>query len=471
MTLGSVGTDKTTPGSVGTDKMTPGSVGTFDRPFGMIKMTSGLLGTIKTTPESLGTLKTTSGSLGTTKSTPGSLETTKMTLLKLETTGKLIGTDVSSSVSIEGTLDALVSANTVFGTSETFKTSAKATQAMSVTLGTSVGTLATTHISSRSTIRTQRTSTVMVGSTYTSHSPIINHVIMLCGFESNSVFVEYINQQGWSELSHAMSMRVTDVNAVHTVENNGWTFKERPDEKDIQVFKGFLLYHTRMSCTLNRQLDENDVMMVITKSAFDCYLSSEDYHVDMLVSGADRIPSFDEMARAGVFHVESVPPSVLVPYEASKDKVIALDMKVDNGNPQNCLFVESWMVDCVLDDMEEYEVVFEEADTVASRFLSCALNADCSDVNKEVLELETYVSVVCISRWGAKDIKMYNELFVNQWGDNKWEALSGLENGEQLFVAYIQRMLIAVLDSARVFDPGGQDNEMEKVNQNIPVQQ
>jgi hypothetical protein len=32
-------------------------------------------------------------------------------------------------------------------------------------------------------------------------------------------------------------------------------------------------------------------------------------------------------------------------------------------------------------------------------------------------------------------------------------------------------MLIAVLDSARVFDPGGQDNEMEKVNQNIPIQQ
>jgi hypothetical protein len=38
------------------------------------------------------------------------------------------------------------------------------------------------------------------------------------------------------------------------------------------------------------------------------------------------------------------------------------------------------------------------------------LNAKCSDVNKEALELETYVSVVCISRWGAKDIKIYNEL-------------------------------------------------------------
>jgi hypothetical protein len=253
-----------------------------------------------------------------------------------------------------------------------------------------------------------------------------------------------------------MSMRLTDVNAVHTVESNGWTFKERPDEKDIQVFKGFLLYHARVSCTLNRPLDENDVMMVITKSAFDCYLSSEDYHIDMLASGANRIPSFDEMARTGVFHVEPVPPSVLVPNEASKNNKIELDMKVDNGNSHNCLFADSWMVAGVLDDTEEYEVVFEEEDTVASRFL---------------LELETDVSVVCISRWGAKGIKMYNELFVNQWGDTIQEALSGIENGEQMFVVYNQRMLIAVLDSARVFDPGGQENEMEKVNQNIPVQQ
>jgi hypothetical protein len=359
----------------------------------------------------------------------------------------------------------------MFGTSETFKTSAKATQAMSVTLGTSVGTLATTHGSSRSTIGTPGTSTVMGGSTCTSHTPIISHIVMLCGFESDSVFVEYINQEGWTELSHVISMSVTDVNAVHTVENNKWTFKARPSEKDLQVFKGFLLYYARVSHKSHWKLDANNVMMVINKSVFDCYLYSDDYHVDMLASGADRIPSFDELARAGVFHVESAPPSVLVPNGASKTDKIALDMKVDSGSSQNCLFVDSWMVAGVLDDTEEYEVVFEEQGTGASGFLSCTLNADCSDVNKEALELETDVSVVCISRWGAKGIKMYNRLFVNQWGDTKQEALNGIENGEQMFVVYNQRMLIAVLDSARVFDPGGQDNEMEKVNQNIPAQQ
>ena len=54
---------------------------------------------------------------------------------------------------------------------------------------------------------------------------------------------------------------------------------------------------------------------------------------------------------------------------------------------------------------------------------------------------------------------------------SKQEALNGIENGEQMFVVYNQRMLIAVLNSARVFDPGGQDKKMEKVNQNILVQQ
>ena len=33
------------------------------------------------------------------------------------------------------------------------------------------------------------------------------------------------------------SMSVTSVNAVLTVESNGWTFKERTYEKDLQVFK------------------------------------------------------------------------------------------------------------------------------------------------------------------------------------------------------------------------------------------
>jgi hypothetical protein len=358
----------------------------------------------------------------------------------------------------------------VFGTSKSTETTSKTIKGMPETLGTSV----TIHRSSKPTIGTPGASTVMVGSTCTTLSPIINHVIMLCGFESNSVFVEYINQEGWSKLSHVMSMSVTDVNAVHTVESNRWTFRSRPDEKEIQVFKGLLLYHARLSNTLNRPLNENDVMMLITKSVFDCYLSSEDYHVDMLTSGADRIPSFDEMARSGVFHVEEAPHSLLVSAEGSKAKDVAMDVEVNNhGSSNNCLFAESWLIDGALNDMEEYELVFEEEDMTAGS-LSCALIADCSNVEEEPLVLQRDIS---ISKWGAKyevgaKYKVMHDGFnVLQGGTIKHEALNVIENGEQMFVVYNQRMLIAVLDSARVFDPGGQDNKMEKVNQNILFQQ
>ena len=70
---------------------------------------------------------------------------------------------------------------------------------------------------------------------------------------------------------------------------------------------------------MNRPLDVHDVMIVITKTAFKYYLSTEHYHVDMLASGANIIPSF-EMARVGVFHVESARPSILVSDEGIQYK-------------------------------------------------------------------------------------------------------------------------------------------------------
>ncbi len=48
------------------------------------------------------------------------------------------------------------------------------------------------------------------------------------------------------------------------------------------------------------------------------------------------------------------------------------------------MFAESWLEDVALDDMEEYEVVFEEEDVTAGS-LSCALIADFSNVEAEAL--------------------------------------------------------------------------------------
>jgi hypothetical protein len=114
--------------------------------------------------------------------------------------------------------------------------------------------------------------------------------------------------------------------------------------------------------------------------------------------------------------------------------------------------------------------VFEE-DDVTPGLVPYQLNAYCSNGNKEVSELETDVSVRRFSQWRAHDMKVYHGTCFNQWGAYKEETANAIENGEQVFVAYYQRMLIAVLDSALVFDPGGQYNTMKTVNQNILVQQ
>jgi hypothetical protein len=101
-------------------------------------------------------------------------------------------------------------------------------------------------------------------------------------------------------------------------------------------------------------------------------------------------------------------------------------------------------------------VVFQEEDAMASGLLSCALNADCSDVNKEALVLDTGVSVKSISQQRATDMMKVNDgICFNQWGATKHKNPIWIENGEKMFVLYNQSMLIAVFDSARVFDPGG----------------
>jgi hypothetical protein len=63
--------------------------------------------------------------------------------------------------------------------------------------GTFVITKGTVEVIQRASVLTNFASGMMDESTWTVHSPIINHIVMLCGFESDSVFVENINQKGW----------------------------------------------------------------------------------------------------------------------------------------------------------------------------------------------------------------------------------------------------------------------------------
>ena len=195
-------------------------------------------------------------------------------------------------------------------------------------------------------------------------------------------------------------MSVTNANAVHTIENQSWmdiqgnTITEGLTRIPLVLFKGYLFL-----VLVHHIGNLNNVTTVITKSVFDYSLSSDDYHVDMLASGANRIPSFDEMARgADVFHVESAP-----------QRGGTLDMKVNNGNSKNCLFVESWIVDGALDDIEENEVLFEDKD-VKCRFSLCALIADWSDWRERVCVFQADVSIYRISQWGTNNDMIHGGL-------------------------------------------------------------
>jgi hypothetical protein len=505
-TLGSVGTDKTTLGSVGTEKMVSGSVVTAKTTQGSFETVGGSLVTTKMTLGSLGSIKTTSGSIGSTKTTLGSTGSANKTLgatvsantnigsarstsgllVVPQTTSRLDGalkTTVGSLERLQGTSGTLKTAGGLLGrvkpSSEVLETTAATSETVKGTtrmFGMTARTEETTHRSSGPTNFASGATTMKYGSTCTAHSPIINHIIMLCGLDNDSVMMDYINQEGWTTLNDVVTISINDPNTFHTVKDDGVTFKARPLSKDIRMLKGFIMFYNKMTNKQKRLLDEDDVMDTFTVTDFEGYCTSEDYHTDMAAAGSVSIPSFESLIADGVFHVESASrPSVVVPTTLpldaeieQEDADVELEMTLSDKYTMETLFVESW--DHTIDDMEEYEVVFEEKDAT-SGFLSSVLKPNCSDVNKDALQLETDVYVESISQWGAKGKVMYHRFNINQWGATKWEALSGLENGEQLFVAYVQRMLIAVLDSTRVFDPGGQDNEMEKLNQNIPVQQ
>lgn len=227
------------------------------------------------------------------------------------------------------------------------------------------------------------------------------------------------------------------------------------------MLKGFLTYFKRMTDTEARLLDEDDVMDTFTARDFKRYCCTMDYHTDMVAAGSVSIPSIATLIADGVINVESaLRPSTVsteVPLDTEQEKEdvdIELEMTMNDKSTTETLFVKSW--DHTLDDTEEYEVMFEEED-VTSSHLPCPLIEDCPNVSKELMELKTDVLVQSISRWGAKDMKVYGRTCFIQWGAIKqMDPLNRIKNGEQMFVVLSQRMLIVVFDSARVFDPGGQ---------------
>jgi hypothetical protein len=70
----------------------------------------------------------------------------------------------------------------------------------------------------------------------------------------------------------------------------------------------------------------------------------------------------------------------------------------------------------VPDEMEEYKVLFEAEDDATNK-VTCVLNTDCSDVERQSLELKTDVmaQLQSINQWRVKDVKVHDGFSINQW--------------------------------------------------------
>ena len=187
----------------------------------------------------------------------------------------------------------------------------------------------------------------------------------------------------------------------------------------------------------------------------------------MYASAAERIPSFEEMVDAGVFHLGSAPPSFVnnsvvstvehfgvdvdateetVPLDRTGNKdsnnslfVYIPDRTVDmEGTKEaldgedavvmfdtssyehtyNGMFVDSWEHD--LDNGTEYSVVFEEEDDTINP-LPCGVNVDCPDEVQGVSKVNPAMMEWSVRQWGAK-VKVYNVNELHWRGEIELEA-------------------------------------------------
>jgi len=101
-----------------------------------------------------------------------------------------------------------------------------------------------------------------IGETVKKRTPVIAHIISLCGFAEDSTMVKYIDQQQWTKLFHVTTIGIDEIKDFHTVRDDGVTFEAKPMMIHLRMFKCFLLYYKRKSRGLYGNLDENDVKYI-----------------------------------------------------------------------------------------------------------------------------------------------------------------------------------------------------------------
>jgi hypothetical protein len=55
------------------------------------------------------------------------------------------------------------------------------------------------------------------------HTEIMQHIIDICGFSSNSPMMQYMDQQQWSELEHKVMTKLDEIKEFKMYHNDGFT--------------------------------------------------------------------------------------------------------------------------------------------------------------------------------------------------------------------------------------------------------
>jgi hypothetical protein len=112
-------------------------------------------------------------------------------------------------------------------------------------------------------------------------SPIIAYIIKQCKFPDDSTLVEYINQQGWTELIHVTTFGLDEVKDFHTVRDDGVTYSTKPMLIHLCLLKCFLLYYKRQCRERFTSLSEDDVMYGFSHTRLEEHCSLDDYNDDL----------------------------------------------------------------------------------------------------------------------------------------------------------------------------------------------
>ena len=121
----------------------------------------------------------------------------------------------------------------------------------------------------------------MAPSTRSSSSKsVIDHIVDICGFASDSTMVKIIVQQQWSELSDVTMLTLDDIKDLVLTKDDG-SFDAKPMTIHVRRLKGFLLYYNRKSKDDFFTTLSDDDVLAITKTEFTEYCGSPDYHNDI----------------------------------------------------------------------------------------------------------------------------------------------------------------------------------------------